>query len=373
MRYDLTKLPISSLIAPVAAATAAVVRLDERLGSSPVRDGWIARAHFTEAAASMWIDGELVHLEDLVLHDAAADVRAPTHELTIARNLLRTRQKIAAQPPAWGLSNEGLQQLRGGVADRLAPFSASDATYAAEEPLTSDDDEADMADPLAQSLAAMDAVLARSNAVLRGTVDTADHSRLRGSDRSPLIYEPGWNEDERLEEWKIIVMETETLPPVLRAAIVLDAWNVLSVLQHARWLGRLLAGSVMREARLTNYHLAGLSAGLKSIAHERRHSRDRDRRILAIVEGIENAATGGYREHDRLLLAKQQMEYRLSGRRQSSKLPQFIELILAKPMVTSGMIAEELGVTIQGALKIAAQLNLRELTGRGRFRAWGIM
>lgn len=42
-------------------------------------------------------------------------------------------------------------------------------------------------------------------------------------------------------------------------------------------------------------------------------------------------------------------------------------------MVSAGMIAEELGVTTQGALKIAAALNLRELTGRGRFRAWGVL
>lgn len=34
-----------------------------------------------DACASLWIDGELVHLEDVVLHDATKDIRAPTHEL----------------------------------------------------------------------------------------------------------------------------------------------------------------------------------------------------------------------------------------------------------------------------------------------------
>ncbi|CDI09832.1 conserved protein of unknown function [Agrobacterium pusense] len=42
--------------------------------------------HFADACASLWIDGELVHLEDLVLHDATRDIRTPAHELTIARD-----------------------------------------------------------------------------------------------------------------------------------------------------------------------------------------------------------------------------------------------------------------------------------------------
>ncbi|MBB2821674.1 UNVERIFIED_ORG: hypothetical protein GGD59_004952 [Rhizobium esperanzae] len=52
--------------------------------------------HFGDACASLWVDGELVHLEDLVLHDAGADIRAPTHELTIARDVLRSRRRCRA-------------------------------------------------------------------------------------------------------------------------------------------------------------------------------------------------------------------------------------------------------------------------------------
>jgi hypothetical protein len=84
MPYDVGKLPLEMLIGPVARATEVLVRLDERLARSPVRDGWIERAHFHDAAAALWLAGELVHLEDLVLHDARMDVRTPTHELTRA-------------------------------------------------------------------------------------------------------------------------------------------------------------------------------------------------------------------------------------------------------------------------------------------------
>lgn len=59
------------------------------------------RTHFVDACASLWIDGELVHLEDLVLYDDTRDIRTPTHELTIARDVLRTRRRIAGQPSGW--------------------------------------------------------------------------------------------------------------------------------------------------------------------------------------------------------------------------------------------------------------------------------
>ncbi|WP_352842715.1 helix-turn-helix domain-containing protein [Mesorhizobium sp. M0933] len=37
------------------------------------------------------------------------------------------------------------------------------------------------------------------------------------------------------------------------------------------------------------------------------------------------------------------------------------------------MIQERLKVTKQGALNLVGELGLREMTGRGRFRAWGVM
>jgi hypothetical protein len=78
--------------------------LDQRIARSPVGAGWIEGRNFADACASLWIGGELVHLEDLVLHDATRDIRTPAHELTIARDVLRTRRRIAGQLPAWALS-----------------------------------------------------------------------------------------------------------------------------------------------------------------------------------------------------------------------------------------------------------------------------
>lgn len=112
MSYDQAKLPIQSLLKPISAAGTALGRLDERIARSEVGNGFLERAHFADACASLWIDGELVHLEDLVLHDASHDIRTPTHELTIARDVLRTRRRISAQPLGWALTPDGLRSLR---------------------------------------------------------------------------------------------------------------------------------------------------------------------------------------------------------------------------------------------------------------------
>src|SRR3954466_3211494 len=107
-------LPWTALAGPLAAAEDALARLDERLGQSPIREGWVSRTHFIEACASLWLRGELVHLEDLVLHDAGMDQRAPTHELTRAHAVLRTRRRIAIADPGWATSASGLAALSQG-------------------------------------------------------------------------------------------------------------------------------------------------------------------------------------------------------------------------------------------------------------------
>src|SRR3954467_3496833 len=107
-------LPWSTFAGPLATAEDALARLDERVGTSPIREGWISRTHFLDACASLWLQGELVHLEDLVLHDAGMDQRAPPHELTRAHAVLRTRRRIAAAEAGWAVSASGLAALSKG-------------------------------------------------------------------------------------------------------------------------------------------------------------------------------------------------------------------------------------------------------------------
>jgi hypothetical protein len=395
MAYPIDTLPLNALLLPVADATAQITRLDERLTGSPIRTGFLERAHFHDAAASLWVDGELVHLEDLVLHDARMDVRTPSHELVRAHAILRARRQIFGREPGWALSDPGLDSLRGrgqdtGNADVSAPAVKSmplgTASMAAQQAEAGPD-------ALDAELAAIDRLLARSSATISrlGAADSlvapadptddignqrpkAGTATVGESDaRDAALYDLDWNEDGRLAEWQDVVDQTLDLPAVLRVAVLLDAWNMIEVLQHAPWLGRLLTAALLRQAGTTTAHLPCLNLGLRAIPRELRQSRSRTVRLTAFLDAIGQAGALGLKEHDRLILAKAQLDRRLKGRRANSKLPQLIDFVLARPLVSATMIERELSVTQAGALNLVEDLGLREMTGRGRFRAWGIV
>lgn len=378
MRYDPDQLPLKTLLSPLARASEALARLDERLAHSPVGMGLIERLHYADACASLWLDGELVEMEDLVLHEAARDIRSPSHQLTIARDVLQTRRRIVAHEPGWALSPNGLRSLRqagpaaslggGGILAGSESMAVSDAAVDRQDrdgegKKNRWDDGID--------LDAIDAVLARSDDVL---ARVKQPQRLPKPEADPLIRDPDWDEDERLDEWRTVLRSIRELPPVLQTILALDAWNELAVLQRAPWLGRLLAASLLRREGLTTQaHLLAFNVGLKTIRVERRRHRSFDIRLMAGLEGLMAGIELGFKEHDRLMLARQMLERRLTGRRASSNLPGLIELVLAKPLVSTGLIAKELDITPRAALRLVEELKLREMTGRGRFRAWGII
>ncbi|PZQ12324.1 MAG: hypothetical protein DI565_15950 [Ancylobacter novellus] len=352
-------MPWARLAGAVSAAEDALARLDERLAKSPVRDGFLARTHFNDACASLWLDGELVHLEDLVLHDAMMDIRTPTAELVRAHSALRARRRIAKADAGWALTAGGLDALRGRPAPATPPAPSIDS-----------DEDWDASDTDAEwrkALAAVDAVVARSEKLLAGEAVVEKRPR---EDRPALVYDLDWDEDARLAGWRAVVAATRSLPPTLGAAIALDAWTVIEPLQSNAWLGRLLVGDLLRSRGKTRAHLASISTGLKATPQEKRWKRDPVIRLEVALEALAASAEAGLKDHDRLVTARDRLTRRAGDRRSSSSLPALIDLAVETPVVSAALISQRLKVTQRAATGLAQELGLRETTGRKRYRAW---
>ena len=191
--------------------------------------------------------------------------------------------------------------------------------------------------------------------------------------RDPLIYDPDWEGDEKLEAWRRTAATAQAEPPLLAAAMLWDAWEHNPPLERQAWLGNLLVAATLRARQKTRSHLFCVNSALRSSRARGATRRDPTTRLAAFLAAIAAGAEAGMQDHDRWLLARQRLEGRLKGRRSSSRLPALVEFILARPIASAGMIAAELGVTPRAAQDMVAELGLREMTGRGRYRAWGIV
>ena len=361
-------LPWADIAAPLAQAEDGLARLDERLRASPIGEGWRARADFADAAASLWLAGALVDLEDLVLHDAGMDIRAPTHELTRAHAIVRARRRIGLGAADWALSPAGLEALRGRAgAAGLAMGGTGSERVAAPEREQADESvptlEAEAADAWSSELAAIDALLTGS--ARRVSQATAQRP-------APPDAEEG-DEDEKFAQWRKALDQTEGLPPVLAAALALQAWQELAPSKTRPWLGRLLAAALLRARGKTAAHLACLNVGHLNLARVRGGAARSSSGLIHELGAITATAQQGLKDHDRWLQARQQLDRRLQGRRSNSSLPELANYILATPIASASMIARHLGITPRAVPDLVAELGLREATGRGRYRAWGIL
>jgi hypothetical protein len=184
--YDLPDLPWERVAGRLEQVAIAVLRLDARLEASGLSAGWQSRCDLTEAVRALILDGQLVDVGDLVLHDAGMDVRHPTHELTRAATALRT---ALARSAPWPLSIDGLAALRGigpvrgegsAAPKKVKPDPEDEAAY----PPFADD-----ADPWTAHFAEIDALLERTSTILARELMGRVTSTCRSNSKLPQLVE----------------------------------------------------------------------------------------------------------------------------------------------------------------------------------------
>ncbi|QRM34629.1 DUF1612 domain-containing protein (plasmid) [Microvirga sp. VF16] len=314
------------------------------------------------------LDGHLVDVGDLVLHDAGMDVRHPTHELTRAAAALRTRRTALARKAPWPLSIDGLAALRG-----IGPVKADAARLRTKARPDPDDDAAyppyaNDADPWAAHLAEIDALLDRTDKVLAGETPLP-------KSRSHLVYDPDQDEAEAEDLWLDVVKRTSHWPAVAAAAVAWNAWLDLNLYTRLPWLGLIMAASILRARGLTS-HLLPLAAGFKQSKFRPQGREGAKEKLEGFCQVLEEALVIATKDLDRLILARELMARVTAKTRSNSKLPQLVELFLSRPLVTVPLGAKLLNVTPKAIDLMLAQLGgalPRELTGRTRYRAWGIV
>ena len=310
-----TSIPWAQIARPLERAEVALARLDERLRRSNLAEGWSERTHFADACAALWAEGELVHLEDLVLRDAMMDVRAPTAATNRALRVLRARRLAQRRGGEWALSSAGLDGLR----DRRPPWSKNQ------------------------------------------------------HERSDLVYSADWDEDEAIETWREVTATTDELPVLVGAALAFDAWYHIRPLERDGWVGPLLVAALLQSRSKTRHHLSAINVGLRAMFYRRHRQQTLSERLAGFLGVLAAYADAGHKELDRLSLAHEMLAIKLKGRRSTSHLPQLVDLVLARPILSVALAAKELKVSTQAVEQMVRKLGcLRELTGRGRYRAWGI-
>lgn len=337
-------------------------RLDARLSSSGLGDGWQNRCDINEAVMAIQMDGALVDLTDLVLHDANMNTRAPTHELTRAAAALRARRLSRQRPAPWPLSHEGVASLGGGIASKRQPDELAQPVVTKAKDL--DDD----IDAFSTQFAEIDALIERTGRVLRGEAVAA-------RDKSSAVYQNDEEQEEAEDQWFSLLPELEGLPAVQAAAFGWQAWRELRLHDRQPWLGLIIAGAILRARGVTSWMLP-LAAGFRQAGYRGRQEIRREMAVGAFCEILGNAVQLGNSDLSTLMLHRDRMTLRLENRRKKSKLGGLVELFLSRPVVTMPMAGMHLKVTRHAVKCMFDELEgslPRELTQRSRYRAWGIL
>ena len=136
-----------------------------------------------------------------------------------------------------------------------------------------------------------------------------------------------------------------------------------------------MAASILRARGLTS-HLLPLAAGFKQSKFRPQGREGILEKLLGFCQVLEEAVEIANKDLERLILAQQLMNRVADKCRSNSSLPELVNLFLSRPLVTVPLGAKLLKVTPKAVDLMLLQLGgalPRELTGRRRYRAWGIV
>ena len=193
--------------------------------------------------------------------------------------------------------------------------------------------------------------------------------------RSHLVYDPDQDEAEAEDLWLDVVKRTSAWPAIAAAAVAWNAWLDLNLYTRLPWLGLIMAAAILRARGLTS-HLLPLAAGFKQSKFRPQGREGAPEKLEGFCQVLEEALDHrpqGSRPADPRPRADEPGH---QGLRSNSKLPELVELFLSRPLVTVPLGAKLLKVTPKAVDLMLAQLGgalPRELTGRTRYRAWGIV
>jgi hypothetical protein len=360
------------LLVPLCAATDALARLDARTeaAATAIREGLIARLVYLEAA------GFLAH------------AHAWAHPLDLA---LRERGLTAgAALAAAGAADRALPQT---VATTIVPRAWVDPPL--DELATSD---VALAKALALARALHWLAGKHGGTALSNATATAAMLQTHGASRlDPAEFAAWW--DAVIP--KLVVRrprfgrrrEAEAAPPpLLAAAHAAGSWmeaGLTEVPTPAQAL--LLSAAVLARAGVLRAACLPVWAAYPAVGFGDRtalptlRSDAADRLVgwgvpvawpLAFLHLVAESARMGLRELDRLEAAAEKGRALTVRADQRSRLPDAIESLLRHPALTPNALAAELRIARQTATALLRELQakslVREVTGRGRFRAFAI-
>ena len=309
----------------LAAASAALARLDDRLaGSAPAMvEGWRARAFIHEAAASARLNGDFADADELRLADAGALDRPPDPELGQALLILQMIRSAARRHP-----RQMFTPLRLAALARL---------------------------------------------------------RLNRSDPDPRL--PVWLQDRLSEPGEIraslgkaldpvAVERWKTEAPLMAAADIIHRWHDARAAERVgAAAGRVLASAWPARSGATNGLVLMPSVGFLGHASEYRPDWGR-RWTSACLRASLRSAEWGLRLHTDLVLVRRRLLESAGGRRATSRLPALIDRLVAVPSLSAAHAAVSLGMTDRASRSLLEDLHaggmIREVSGRGSFRVYAV-